>query len=80
MDDKTQSLLLKLLWGFLCAGQFQFVYDSEERLRRISNENWEHYHFELDDAGLVIGEWALIRAILYKEVTSTGIEVSNEEA
>ena len=37
-------------------GQLGFVYDSEERLLRVSNENWEHYHFDLDDAGVVIGE------------------------
>ena len=37
-------------------GQLGFVYDSEERLLRVSNENWEHYHFDLDDAGFVIGE------------------------
>lgn len=40
------SILLNLLFGFL----------SEERLLRVSNENWEHYHFDLDDAGFVIGE------------------------
>lgn len=60
------SILLNLLFGFLCVGQLGFVYDSEERLLRVSNENWgrlatannEHaqVQFRYDNMGLPVEE------------------------
>ena len=59
-DLQTVEYLYEGMWKLVrrrdARGQLQFVYDCEERLLRVSNENWEHYHFELDAAGHVVRE------------------------
>ena len=68
-------LIISAAKGFLSlifCGQLGFVYDCEERLREVRNENWESYDFTLDAAVYVVAESGFDGATRYYERDSAG--------